>query len=68
MQPTLDESLRCLNPEAAVGVEETDAMEDSDSTDVLRPDLVRPEDKSIFGAQPLQRRHVSSMTRYCASP
>jgi hypothetical protein len=42
-------------------------MEDSDSTDVLRPDLVRPEDKPIFGAQPIQRGHITSMARYCAS-
>jgi hypothetical protein len=67
MYPTLDDLLRYLDPDAAVGVEETDAVEDSESTDVLRPDLVRPEDQPIFGAQPLQRRHIPIMAWHCAS-
>ena len=42
--------LRSLDPESAVGVEETAAMEDTQSTDILRPNLIRPQDEPVFSA------------------
>ena len=38
----LRQPLRGLDPEAAVGVEEAAAIEDTQSTDILRPNLIRP--------------------------
>ena len=61
VQPTLDRLPRGLNPEATARIEEAAAVEDTQSTDVLRPDLVRPQDEPVFRAQPLHRRHLTSM-------
>jgi hypothetical protein len=44
MQPTFHRLLRGLDPKAAVGVEQASAVEDTHSTDVLRPNLIRPQD------------------------
>jgi hypothetical protein len=44
MQSTLDSLLRGLNSEAAISVEKAAAVEDTQSADVLRPHLIRPED------------------------
>jgi hypothetical protein len=61
MQSTFDCLLRGLDSEAAVGVEEARAVEDTQSTDVLRPHLVRPQDQLVLRAQPLHHRHLTSM-------
>ena len=63
VQPAFDRLLRRLDPEATVGVEETAAVEDTQRTDVLRPHRIRPQDQPIFGAQPLQRRHLTSIPK-----
>ena len=65
VQPTFDRVLRGLDPEAAVGFEEVVAVKDTERTDVLRPCLVRPQDKPVFCAQPLHRRHLTSMPGSC---
>ena len=66
MQATLDRLLRSLDPEATVRIQEAAAVEDSQGTNVLRPDFIRPEDKPVFRAQPLHRRHLTSMPKSCA--
>ena len=53
MQPALDRTLCVLNPKAAVGIEQAAAAQNPQSTDVLRPNLIRPKDKAVFSAQPL---------------
>jgi hypothetical protein len=52
VQPMFDRLLSSLAPESAAGVEETAAVEDTQSTDILRPNLVRPQDKPVLCAQP----------------
>jgi hypothetical protein len=44
MQPAFHRLLRGVDPEAAVGVEQASAVQDTHSTDVLRPNLIRPQD------------------------
>ena len=61
MQSTFDCPLRGLDSEAAVGVEEVSAVEDTQRTYVLRPHLIRPKDELVVRAQPLHRRHLTSM-------
>ena len=61
MQSIFDCLLRGLDSEAAIGVEEMPAVEDTQSTYVLRPHLIRPKDELVFRAQPLHRRHLTSM-------
>jgi hypothetical protein len=53
VQPALDRTLCVLDPKAAIGVEEAAAIQNAQSTDVLRPNLIRPKDKAVFCAQPL---------------
>jgi hypothetical protein len=66
MQSTFDRLLRGLDPEAAIGIEETAAIENAQGTNVLRPHLVRPQDQLVVRTQPLYRRHLTSMPRFSA--
>jgi hypothetical protein len=63
VQATFDRVLRGLDPEATVRIQEAAAIEDSQGTDVLRPDFIRPKDKPVFRAQPLRRRHLTTMSK-----
>ena len=67
VQPSCDRVLRSLDPESAFDVEEAAAVEDAQRTDVLRPDLIGPQDQAVFGTQPVQRRHPSIMPGSVAS-
>lgn len=53
VQPIFDDLLRGLDPEATLGVEQAAAVEQNQSTDVLRPNLIRPQDKPVLRGQPL---------------
>ena len=53
VQPAFDRTLCVLDPKAAVGVEQAAAVQNAQSTDVLRPNLIRPQDKAVFRTQPL---------------
>jgi hypothetical protein len=53
VQPIFDRLLRGLDPEAILGVEQAAAVEQNQSTDVLRPNLIRPQDKPVLRGQPL---------------
>jgi hypothetical protein len=48
VQATFDRLLRGIDPKATVRIQEAAAVEDSQGTDVLRPDFIRPEDKPVF--------------------
>jgi hypothetical protein len=50
MKPTFDCLRRGLDTEAAVGVDKVGGVEDTESTYVLRPNLVGPQDKPVFRA------------------
>jgi hypothetical protein len=58
MQTSLDRPLRGLDPEATAGIEEAAAVNDSQRTDVLWPDLIRPQDQPVLSAQPRNHGHL----------
>jgi len=63
MQPGLDRLQYFLDPDATVRFEQVAAVQHGQRPDVLRPELVGPQQELVFRAQPLHRLHPSSQHR-----
>ena len=57
VQPGRDHVPHGLDPEAAARVEQAAAVKDGEGTDLLRPDLIRPQHQQVFSCQPVHRQH-----------
>jgi hypothetical protein len=57
VQPGRDHVPQGLDPDAAAQVEQAAGVEDGEGTDLLWPDLIRPQHEQVFGGQPVHRHH-----------